>query len=103
MPIESIRHKGLWLLYEDDDACSVPEACADRLRDMLLALGAASSVEELRVVPGWRLEALGGELAGYWTLTVAQGCWLMFRFVDSDAFDLDLVVHEPRGGPSRCP
>jgi proteic killer suppression protein len=91
MPIASIRHKGLWLLYEEDDACGVPTASADRLRDMLGALAAARSVEDLARVPGWQLEALRGELAGRWTLTVSPTCWLMFRFEGGDAFELDLV------------
>lgn len=103
MPITSIRHKGLWLLHEEDDARGVPKACADRLRDMLLALGNASAVDDVGVVPGWRLSALEGDLAGRWMLTVARNCWLIFRFDGGDAFDLDLVVDDPQGVPRRCP
>jgi toxin HigB-1 len=91
MPIRSICHKGLWLLYEEDDARGVPAAPADRLRDVLSALAAADSIDELRSVPGWELDALTGGLAGRWTLTVARRCWLIFRFEDGDVFELDLV------------
>ena len=91
MPIRSICHKGLWLLHEEDDARGVPPGSADRLRDMLSALAAAQCVDELRMMPGWRLDALKGELGGRWTLTVASGCWLIFRFEDGDACELDLV------------
>jgi proteic killer suppression protein len=91
MPIRSIRHKGLWLLYEEDDARGVPAASADRLRDVLSALATARCIDELRPVPGWHIEALRGGLAGRWSLTVARKCWLVFRFEDGDAFELDLV------------
>ena len=91
MPIRSICHEGLWLLYEEDDSRGVPPGCADKLRDMLSALAAAHCIDELKMVPGWRVDGLQDELAGRWTLTVARGCWLIFRFEDGHAFDLDLV------------
>jgi proteic killer suppression protein len=91
MPIRSIRHKGLWLLYEEDDAGEVPPASADKLRDVLIALATAAGIDELRTMPGWEVDALKGELAGRWTLTVGGGCWLIFRFEDGETFELDLV------------
>lgn len=91
MPIKSVRHKGLWLLYEEDDARDVPKAFADKLRDMLAALATAHAVEDMAVVPGWELHPLKGEFAGRWALTVARTCWLIFRFQGGHAFDLDLV------------
>jgi plasmid maintenance system killer protein len=93
MPIRSICHKGLWLLYEEDDARGVPPECADTLRDMLSALATAHCIDELTMMPGWPLDALKGELAGRWTLAAGRGCWLIFRFEDGDAFELDLVDH----------
>jgi proteic killer suppression protein len=91
MSILGICHKGLWLLHEEDDARGVPPGTADRLRDMLSAVASAHSIDDLRAVPGWQLDARKGELAGRWTLTVTCGCWLIFRFEDGDAFELDLV------------
>jgi plasmid maintenance system killer protein len=91
MPIRSICHKGLWLLYEEDDARGVPPGSADKLRDMLSALATAHCLDELRKVPGWNLVALKGEFAGRSALAAASGCWLILRFEDGDAFQLDLV------------
>jgi plasmid maintenance system killer protein len=91
MPIHSICHKGLWLLYEEDDARGVPPGTAETLRDMLSALATAHCIDEFRMVPGWELDALGGKLAERWTLTVTRKCWLIFRFEDGGAFELDLV------------
>jgi plasmid maintenance system killer protein len=91
MSIRSICHKGLWLLYEEDDARGVPPGSADKLRDMLSALAAAQCIDELRIMPGWGLDALKDELAQRWTLTVAPQCWLILRFEDGDVFEIDLV------------
>lgn len=91
MPIKSVRHKGLWLLYEEDDARGVPEACADKLRDMLGALATAQAAEDMAVVPGWELRRLKDEFVDYWTLTLARNCWLIFRFQGGHASELDLV------------
>jgi len=91
MPIKSIRHKGLWLLYEEDDARGVAASSADKLRDMLTALGTVQTIEDVGAVPGWELSALKGELAGCWTLTVTRDCWLIFRFEDGSVLELDLV------------
>jgi len=43
--IQSIRHKGLKRLYEDDDQRGVIAEHADKLRDILARLDAATSAE----------------------------------------------------------
>ena len=91
MPIQSVRHEGLWLLYEEDDARGVPEGLADRLRDMLIALATARVIGEVGAMPGWELYLLKGDPTERWSLTVAHNCWLTFRFESGDAFDLDLA------------
>jgi proteic killer suppression protein len=91
MPIKSIRHKGLWLLHEGDDARGVPADLADRLRDMLAALATAETIEDVGVVPGWQLHPFERALVDCWTLTVARNCWLVFRFEDGGAVELDLI------------
>ena len=91
MAIKSIRHKGLRRLYEEDDSRGVQAAFADKLRDMLHALDAAATIDEVETVPGWRLHPLKGDLRGYWSLSVSGNWRLVFRFADGDAFDLDLT------------
>lgn len=91
MPIQSIRHKGLRRLLEKGDARSLPAASVDKLRDMLLAIHTARTVDDADVVPGWRLHPLKGKLAGHWSLTVTANWRLTFRFEDGNAFDLDLL------------
>jgi proteic killer suppression protein len=55
MPVQSIRHKGLRRLFEKGEARALPAAFVDKLRDMLLAIHTAATVDDIGVVPGWRL------------------------------------------------
>ena len=91
MPIRSIRHKGLRRLFEKGDGRGLPAASIDKLRDMLLAVQVAREIDDLSVMPGWRLHPLKGKLAGYWSLTVTGNWRLTFKFQDGDAYDLDLL------------
>jgi toxin HigB-1 len=40
---------------------------------------------------GFRLHALRGEFAGYWSVTVRANWRIIFRFEKGDATDVDLV------------
>jgi len=91
MAIGTIKHKGLRRLYQDDDSRGVSAAHADKLRDMLHALDAASTVDEIETVPGWRLHPLKGDLKGLWSMTISGNWRLVFRFEGGDAFELDLT------------
>ena len=55
MAVVTIRHKGLRRLFERSDTRDVNAGHADKLRDMLQALDAAATIEQMSTVPGWRL------------------------------------------------
>jgi proteic killer suppression protein len=86
--IRSIRHKGLKRLYEDDDPRDVSREHTVKLRDILARLDAASTVGDMDL-PGFRLHPLKGELKGMRAVTVRANWRVIFRFVESDAFDVD--------------
>jgi proteic killer suppression protein len=71
----------------------VPPAAADKLRKLLLALQTATSLEQVRRFPGWRLHSLRGDLGGYWSLTVTGNWRLIFRYdaETNTATDIDLT------------
>jgi len=91
MAIRSFKHKGLRRPYERDDSRGLHAAFVAKLRDMLHALDSAASIEEIEIMPGWRLHSLKGDLKDMWSLTVSGNWRLVFRFHDGDAFDLDLT------------
>lgn len=93
MHIESIRHKGLRQLYEDDNAKGVQASSADKLRKLLFAMETASSLDDLTAFPGWRLHPLKGKLAGFWSLSVTGNWRLIFEYHETTntASILDLI------------
>ena len=57
----------------------------------LQQLHAAVQVQDLRVPPSNRLEALVGDREGQYSVRINQQWRLCFRFVDGDAFDVEIV------------
>lgn len=53
----------------------------EKLRDILARLDAAGTPADLDL-PGFRLHALKGDLAGFWAVTVRANWRLIFRFTD---------------------
>ena len=88
--IQSLRHKGLRRLHEDDDPRGVLAEHAEKLRDILARLDAARKVEDMDL-PGFRLHALMGDRKGFWAVTVRANWRVVFRFADHDALDVDYL------------
>lgn len=60
-------------------------------RRKLELLNAAERIDELRVPPGNRLEALKGNRKGQWSIRI-NGQWrICFRWLDHAAFDVEIV------------
>lgn len=88
--IESFQHKGLKLLFEEDDRRKVNAEHADRLRLILSTLDVADIVEDMNQ-PTFRLHQLKGDLQSFWAVTVRANWRIIFRFADGHAYDVDLV------------
>jgi toxin HigB-1 len=88
--IQSIRHRGLKRLYEDDDARGVLREHADKLRDILARLDAAGTIADMDL-PGFRLHPLKGKSKGFWAVTVRANWRVIFRLADRDVLDVDYI------------
>ena len=88
--IGSIRHKGLRRLFEDDDQRGVIADHAEKLRDILARLNAATTVKDMDL-PGFRLHQLKGTSRGFWAVTVRANWRVIFRFSDGEARDVDYL------------
>jgi proteic killer suppression protein len=88
--IQSIRHKGLKRLFQEDDPSGVNPEHAGKLRNILARLSAARAVADMDL-PGFRLHALKGEMKGFWAVTVRANWRVVFRFEDGYAEDVDYV------------
>ena len=88
--IQTIRHKGLKLLFQEDRPSGVNPEHVGKLRNILARLSAARIVADMDL-PGFRLHALKGEMKGFWAVTVRANWRVVFRFEDGYAEDVDYV------------
>ena len=88
--IRSIRHRGLKRLFERDDRSKLRPDLVDRIVRILTRLNAAGSIDDMNV-PGFGLHRLSGEMKGFWSVTVSRNWRIIFRFEESDAFDVDFI------------
>jgi len=54
-------------------------------------LNAVTKLEDLNVPPNNRLEKLKGKLSKYWSIRVNNQYRIIFRWVDADVYDVDIV------------
>ena len=86
--IESFRHKGLRLYFEDGNPRSINAEHADKIRLILGALQAANRIEGMKL-PTFGLHALKGDRKGTWAVIVRANWRITFRFEDGAALDVD--------------
>lgn len=93
MRLVRFRHKGLRQLYTDDNTKGLSASLVDKVRKLLFALETAENLEQVGRFPGWKLHPLGGDLKGYWSLTVTGNWRVIFRYEEAvnTASDIDLI------------
>lgn len=69
----------------------VPPDLRKTLFRKLQMLSAACSIEDLRVPPGNRLEALKGSKAGHYSIRVNDKWRLCFRWISNEAIGVEFV------------
>lgn len=55
----------------------------------LVQLDQVESVEELKIPPGNRLHALGGDREGQWAIRINDQYRICFRFENGDAYNVE--------------
>ena len=88
--IRSFRDPRIEALFNDAD---VPRfrAIERGARRKLLYLHQARSLEDLRVPPGNRLEALKGDRRGQHSIRINDQWRICFRWRDGDVFDVEIA------------
>ena len=74
-------------------APSFPPSILKRARSKLDRINYAVSLDDLRTPPGNRLERLGGDREGQYSIRVSRGWRICFRWRDGDAFEVALNNH----------
>lgn len=82
--IKTFRHKGLESFFTTGSKAGINAQHAQKLKLILSAMHVAEQADDLRAPASWRLHALIGNYAGYWSLTVNGNWRIVFRFIDRD-------------------
>ena len=85
------KHKGLQELFEKGNPRRLKADQVPRIEHILLLLDAAQSPSNIHSRPGFRLHPLKGDRDGQWSIRVSKNWRIVFRFVDGEAVDVDLV------------
>ena len=88
--IRSFRHRGLRRLFVKDDRSAVGANMIDAVERILATLDQAATLDGIDL-PRYRLHPLKGSLEGFWAVTVRANWRIIFRFVNGDVWDVDLV------------
>lgn len=88
--IRSFRCRDTERLAADQPVCRF-RAIERAARRKLTMLAAAAVLDDLRVPPGNRLEALRGDRAGQHSVRINDQWRVCFRWTDGHAYDVEIV------------
>ena len=77
--------------YTTGKSHRLPSEIRTRAAMQLTQLNAATRVEDLRLPPSNRLEALRHDRVGQWSIRINDQWRVCFRFENGDAFDVEIV------------
>ncbi len=89
--IESFASSETESLFATGKSRRLPPEILKRAVMRLTQLHAATDVEDLRIPPSNRLEALTGDLIGKWSIRINDRWRLCFRFMNGHAYKVEIV------------
>jgi proteic killer suppression protein len=89
--IKSFNDKLTAAVFLGLSAKRLPTELRRRAKDKLDALDSAVRIEDLRLPPSNRLEALKHGLKGQWSIRINDQWRVCFRFEGGDAFDVEIT------------
>ena len=89
--IRSFGDKETIKVYRGDRSRRLPLEIQSRANMKLFNIDQAATLEQLALPPSNRLEALGGDLKGFWSIRVNQQWRILFRWSGGDAFEVKIT------------
>jgi len=89
--IESFASSETESLFATGKSRRLPPEILKRAMMRLTQLHAATDVEDLRIPPSNRLEALTCDLIGKWSVRINDRWRLCFRFMNGHAYEVEIV------------
>ncbi|MDE0837572.1 MAG: type II toxin-antitoxin system RelE/ParE family toxin [Kiritimatiellae bacterium] len=89
--IKSLRCDETEKLFTRQSSRKIPQGIQRTAMRKLWMLDATTNIDELRVPPNNRLEALKGDRKGQHSIRINQQYRICFRWKSRDAFDVEIV------------
>ncbi len=89
--IKSFGDKETENVFYDGKSKKLPSDILSRAAKILDRINAADTTDFLRLPPSHRLHKLSGSLEGFWSISINMQWRIIFRFEESDAFDVEIV------------
>jgi proteic killer suppression protein len=89
--IRTFSDKVTAAIFVGQRAKRVPPDVQHRARTKLVMLDAAHSLDDLKIPPANRLEALKGDRKGQWSIRVNDQWRICFKWRGIDAFDVEFT------------
>lgn len=89
--IESFGDTDTARIYRGERSRKLPGDIQHRARRKLRMLNQARALQDLSVPPGNRLEALSGDLSGFWSIRINQQWRIIFRCEDGRKTDVRIT------------
>ncbi len=90
MPIKTFRCRDTEDLFEGRRVPRFVNIEKIAMRKLAM-LNRVVTVEEMRIPPNNRLEALKGDRKGFWSIRINDQWRLCFRFVNNEVLDVEIV------------
>lgn len=87
--IRSFKHRGLKVFHEESSGKLLNAQHVKRIKRLLDTLHAVENVESMNY-QGNHLHELKGSRKGYWSVSVSGNWRITFRFVDGNAYEVNL-------------
>lgn len=89
--IQSVAATETELFYSTGKSRRFPPDILKRAAMRLTQLNAATRIEDLRLPPSNKLEALAHDRTGQWSIHINDQWRVCFRFENGDAFDVEIT------------
>ena len=89
--VKSFKDKETEKVFNRNYSKKLPETIQQRALRKLRMIDAAADINDLRVPPGNRLEALGGDREGQHSIRINDQWRICFTWSQGDAYDVEIV------------
>ena len=89
--IRSFGDKQTEMIFQGERSRTLPPDIQSRANMKLFRIDQATQLEQLALPPSNRLEALAGNLKGFWSIRINQQWRIVFRWNNGDAFDVKIT------------